>query len=286
MFKRSLLSLCFVNLSFQAQLQADETYWDAKLVRSYIHNSELQRRWAWTFLAPNLKQLQGNESVLDIGCGDGKITADISKFVPEGTILGIDPSVAMIEWAQKQYCSLEYPNLSFQMGGFLENNLSESFDVIISNCALQHCSNQIQALQNAATLLKPGGRLWIMIPAIDNEAWKQARKTLQTAPRWADYWVNMTPRKFFTVEECSELLKTIGLKTQRIEKVKTNDPFVDREEFLHFLLGTFTPAVPPEMAKTFFNELIDEYLRLLPEAENSEGVIQARFGRIEIEAVK
>lgn len=286
MFKKLWLILFVTHCSSLAYLKADDSYWDGALVRSYVHHSDLQRRWAWAFLASNLQQLKGNERILDIGCGDGKITADVSKFIPHGAIIGIDPSRAMIDWAQKQYCSLEYPNLIFQEGGFLEPHISEPFDIIISNCALQHCSNQSQAFKNLAKLIKADGKLWIMIPAIDNEAWKQARKIVQSSPKWACYWQNISPRKFFSIEECVELLKAANLEPQRIEKIQTIDPFVDKEDFLNFLLGTFTPAVPLEMASAFYGEIIDEYLRLLPDAINLNGVIEARFGRIEIEAKK
>src|ERR1700759_651813 len=61
----------------------DSSYWDARLRNIYIHNSELQRRWA-SFIAPHLKILKGNERILDVGCGDGKVTADISRFIPDG----------------------------------------------------------------------------------------------------------------------------------------------------------------------------------------------------------
>lgn len=285
-----LKKLVFVFYVFQicvcAYLQADDTYWDTRLVRLYVHNSELQRRWALAFLASNLQQLNGDEKILDIGCGDGKITADVSKFIPQGHILGIDPSVPMLSWAKKQYSVVEYPNLTFHAGGFLESNTSESFDVIISNCALQHCSDQLQAFKNLSKLLKPNGKLWIMVPALDNQAWKQARKIVQTSPKWASYWKNIPPRKFLTIEEYRKLLSEVGLELQRIERIQTQDPFIDREEFLNFLLGTFTPAVPTDQARDFYNEMIEEYIRLLPEAINTEGVIEVRFGRIEIEAVK
>lgn len=275
-----------LHLNALTPLAADDTYWDSKLVRAYVHHSDYQRRSAWAFLAVNLQQLKGNERILDMGCGDGKITADVSKFVPQGTVLGIDPSKPMLTWACKQYCSLEYPNLTFQEGGFLEPNISHSFDIIISNCALQHCSNQSQAFENFAKLLKPKGKLWAWIPTMDNAAWKQARHTVQALPKWECYWHNILPRKFLTVEECAELLKGVNLSPQRIEKIETRDPFIDREEFLNFLLGTFTPAVPLKMAREFYEELIDEYLRLLPAAMNPNGVIEARFGRIEIEAIR
>ncbi|MEI8126114.1 MAG: hypothetical protein WCG42_10200, partial [Parachlamydiaceae bacterium] len=81
------------------------------------------------------------------------------------------------------------------------------------------------------------------------------------------------------------LLNEVGLEIQRIERIQTQDPFLDREEFLNFLLGTFTPAVPSDQARDFYNEMIEEYIRLLPEAINAEGVIEVRFGRIEIDAV-
>jgi trans-aconitate methyltransferase len=282
--RKILLFILYV-AHLSTQLAADDTYWDARLVRSYVHNSDLQRRWAWAFLAPYLRQLKGDEHILDIGCGDGKITADISRFIPQGSILGIDPSLPMLNWARKQYCLAEYSNLKFHEGGFLKPNTLEKFDIIISSCALQHCPNQPQAFENVTKLLKPFGKLWIMVPALDNHAWKQARQVVQTAPKWTTYWENMPPRKFLLVEEYAKLLEEANLYPQRIEKVKTQDPFLDREEFLTFLLGTFNPVVPPHLAREFYNELINEYLRLLPQAVNAEGVIEARFSRIEIEAV-
>lgn len=283
---RNLLIVCFVLQFFLSGfLCADDTYWDAHLVRSYVHNSELQRRWAWRFLAPHLRKIKGNEHVLDIGCGDGRITADISNFIPEGSIIGIDPSLPMLAWATKQYSSLEYPNLSFYEGGFLEPRLDESFDLIFSNCALQHCSNQSLAFDHLAKLLKPGGLALISVPAFDNLPLKQSRKNVQSSSKWAAYWQKSVPRKFLSIEEYSDLVHAAGLHLVRIEKIQTVDPFIDREELLNFLLGTFTPAVPANLEREFFNEWIDEYLRLLPQALHENGVIEVKFGRIEIEAV-
>lgn len=285
MYKKIALALfCFFKLSVVGA--KDDSYWNTHLVRSYVHNSELQRRWAWAFLAPRMRELKGDEHILDIGCGDGKITADLSKFVPKGSVIGIDPSLAMLAWAKKQYGPLEYPNLIFHEGGFLEPNLSGPFDVIISNCALQHCENQLLAFENVFKLLKPEGKVWISIPAIDNLAWKAAFRNMEALPKWASYWKNDRPVHFLSVERYMELLKEAKFHPISVEKIQTQDPFIDREEFLTFLLGTMTPAVPPELAREFFNELTDEYLRLLPDALRPDGVVEARFGRIVIEAVR
>lgn len=285
MYKKIVLALlCFFELSLVGA--EDDSYWDTYLVSPYVHNSELQRRWAWAFLAPHMRELKGDEHILDVGCGDGKITADLSMFVPRGSVIGIDPSRAMLAWAKKQYSPLDYPNLIFYEGGFLEPNVSGPFDVIVSNCAFQHCEDQLLAFENAFGLLKPGGKLLISIPAIDNPAWKEAWSNMEVLPKWASYWEDSRPIHFLSVEGYIELLKNAKFHPLRVEKIQTRDPFIDREEFLTFLIGTMTPAVPLELVRDFFNELTDEYLRLLPEALKPDGVVEARFGRIVIEAMR
>ncbi len=187
---------------------------------------------------------------------------------------------------KKQFCFQEYPNLTFDQGGFLESNINENFNIIISTCALQHCLNAEQAIMNIYDLLAPEGKALIMVPALANTAWKNARKAIQTSEKWKQYWSKIIPRNFFGVEEYKELFNRSPFKIQRIEFVPTRDPFVDRDELLNFLLGCITPAVPRELSKEFFNEIIDEYLRLQPDALSTDSVIEVRFGRIEIEVLK
>lgn len=266
-------------------LFAESSYWDASLVRSYVHSSELQRRWAVSFLAPYLKTLGGDERILDIGCGDGKITADLSRFVPNGAVLGIDPSSAMTGWAARQFHSVEYPNLSFAEGSFLDPGKIGAFDWVVSFCALQHCPSIPLAIENARSLLKPGGRLLILVPALTNAAWNQARAAVQKRPRWQLYWQNIPPRKFLSVEQYEELFAKAGFRSFSIRPIETRDPFVDREELLVWLEGTFTPAVPIEERRAFYEEWIDEYLRLDPEAIGLDGVLYCKMGTIWIEAL-
>jgi trans-aconitate 2-methyltransferase len=60
-------------------MEARNYAWDAK---DYAKNSQNQYQWAKE-LIPKLK-LKGNETLLDIGCGDGKITAELAKCIPNG----------------------------------------------------------------------------------------------------------------------------------------------------------------------------------------------------------
>jgi trans-aconitate 2-methyltransferase len=45
--------------------------------------------------------LKGGEFVLDLGCGDGVLTKQLSSLVPKGSVLGIDASKGMIREASK-----------------------------------------------------------------------------------------------------------------------------------------------------------------------------------------
>ena len=72
------------------------TEWDAS---GYATISGLQQAMAREVLA--LLKLQGSERVLDVGCGNGKVTAEIASRVPAGTVLGVDSSAEMIASARR-----------------------------------------------------------------------------------------------------------------------------------------------------------------------------------------
>jgi trans-aconitate 2-methyltransferase len=70
------------------------TEWNAE---SYSRQSSLQQAMAEEQLSS--LTLEGSERILDVGCGDGKITAAIAARVPRGSVLGVDPSRDMIAFA-------------------------------------------------------------------------------------------------------------------------------------------------------------------------------------------
>lgn len=281
--KLSLLSMLLVVCSHAKELK-DSSYWDVHTTKKYVHNSEMQRCWAMAFIAPYLKKLNGNELILDVGCGDGKITADISRFVPEGEVHGIDLSSTMVAWAQKQYHPHEYPNLIFKVGSFLEPDLDCKYDVIISFCALQHSADQEKRLRNLAQLLKPHGKLFILVPTRNNNAWNTARAETQAKSEWEPFWQNIAPRKTLSVEQYTEFLQKASFTDIRVEKVITMDPFIDKHEIIEWLCGTFAPQVPLDQRYEFYDEWIDEYLHLDATAVDDHGVIYAKFGYIAIVA--
>jgi len=72
--------------------------WDAA---DYAANSAVQQTWARELIAK--LHLRGDEHILDVGCGDGKITAELARAVPRGSVTGVDASPQMITFAKKTF---------------------------------------------------------------------------------------------------------------------------------------------------------------------------------------
>ena len=79
----------------------------------YAANSAVQQTWARELIAQ--LNLRGDEHVLDVGCGDGKVTAEIARAVPRGSATGADASATMIEFARQTFPRGKVPNLQFQV---------------------------------------------------------------------------------------------------------------------------------------------------------------------------
>lgn len=265
-------------------VNASQSYWEGESIRAYVHNSELQRRWAMAFLAPHLKNLVGNEHILDIGCGDGKITADLSTFIPYGSIIGIDPSQDMISWALRQYDSREYPNLNFIIGDFFKPEVQKSFDLVVSLCALHHCSDHRQAFETIHRLLKPQGKFLILVPSAKDSAWDDAVTSICQDPRWSSYWKDTFPGVYLDSGQYKQLLNETHFEVLSIEDIPTMDPFVDKQELISWLTGTYPPNVPKNLANKFYSEIIDDYIHRKPDAINDNGTIYVSFDSIRIVA--
>src|SRR6185437_10024776 len=106
--------------------------WNAK---DYHQHSSVQYDAAMQLL----KQipLKGCETVLDVGCGDGKITAKIAESVPQGAVIGIDTSSDMVNFACQTCPKSKYPNLNFLVQDAQSFDYSHELDIVFTSFALQ-----------------------------------------------------------------------------------------------------------------------------------------------------
>ena len=258
--------------------------WNAS---DYARNSQNQFKWAQE-LIPKLK-LRGDEHFLDIGCGDGKITAQISKCLPKGKIVGVDSSSQMINLAKSTFQNEQSPNLTFQLMDARNLSFDAEFDLAFSNAALHWIADQKAVLQGVQRSLKSKGRLLFQMAGKGNaqEVLKLFDELL-VLPQWQRYFNNFTfPYSFLSSQEYHQLLLEVGLKPIREDLFPKDMTFPNAEGMAGWIRTTwlpFTERIPIEKRNGFVEEIVNRYLEDHP--LDADGVIHLGMVRLEVEAQK
>ena len=179
--------------------------------RHYQKNS--QQQYDRARLLFQSEEFSRNAHVLDVGCGDGKITAEIASLLPEGRVLGLDSSPNMIKLAQE---SIHLPNLEFQCMKGEEVLIADSFDNIFCFNCLLWIRKPKEALDRLSKLLKPGGRLVILTYLKESSYVDFLEETLEQFP---EYKKISAARTMLNLEEHRSVLesnKLLGAPTSGI----------------------------------------------------------------------
>lgn len=110
-----------------------------------------------------LASLRPGETVVDLGSGGGLdcfLAAD--KVGPDGHVIGVDMTPAMITRARRNAATGGHTNLEFRLGEIEALPVADvSVDAILSNCVLNLSPERDRVLVEALRVLKPGGRVVI-----------------------------------------------------------------------------------------------------------------------------
>ena len=258
--------------------------WNAQ---DYAKNSQNQFQWAQE-LIPKL-QLKGNESLLDIGCGDGKITAELAKYLPKGKAVGIDSSKNMIDLAEKNFPAKDHPNLSFQVMDARKLTFQNEFDRAFSNAALHWVLDQTSVLKGVQRSLKSGGKLLFQMAGKGNaKDILNIIEQLMPSEPWNQYFQGMTfPYGFFDAEEYRAFLESAGLIADRIELFPKYMKHQGAEGLAGWVRTTwlpFTDKLPEAFKAKFVSEIVDRYLK--GHSADANDVVHVGMIRIEIQAHK
>lgn len=208
--------------------------------------------------------LAGNERILDVGCGDGKVTARIARRVPTGSVLGVDPSREMVRFATATFGPAEYPNLRFEVADARTLPYRDEFDLVVSFNALHWVPDQRPALESIRQALKPGGQTLLQfVPQGRRACVEDVIEETRHSPRWAPYFGDF-PKPFFhpTPEEYARLAKQCGLQVVRIRVEEDTWDFGTREAFAQFCSVTFVEwsrFIPETERPIFIADVLDRY---------------------------
>lgn len=195
----------------------------------YDKQSVLQFRTAMNML--DTLPLQGNEKILDIGCGTGKISHQIAtQRVPHGSLTGVDINEQMITYAKNNYAAA---NLVFECNNVLSITHEDFFDVAVSFWTLSWIpmADQLHALNNIIQSLNEHGKLFLMYP-LRHDAYDVVDMVIKK-PEWQEYFSEYSlPRPFITEEQYTdEILAYIPMDIN-VAKKEIECRYTDDEEMM------------------------------------------------------
>jgi len=254
----------------------------------YAKNSDAQLKWAQQLRSQI--NLEGSESILDVGCGDGKITAEFAANSLHGKVVGIDGSPEMIDYATQTYPKSQYPNLSCICMDARSLDFKQEFDLIFSNAVLHWVDNHQAFLHGARLALRDRGRLIISCGGKGNAAGiLQVFNQIFADPKWNMYSNRdfCNPHFFYGDREYRLWLQESGFAINRLELVPkdmTHNGPQDLAGWIRTAWMPFTNCVPESKRDDFINDFVDLYLQRFP--LDSEGMTHVNMVRLEVDAIK
>lgn len=280
-----ILSLfCFSPLNSQEVSRDAVTQWDAD---NYAENGLLQAKWAQKFFF-NRYELSGCEHVLDIGCGDGRLTQAIAFRVQKGKVMGIDNSESMILYAKEKFglsSNLTLEVVDAADSAFYER-FAEAFDLVVSFHCLHWVAEQQAALNGIKIALKSGGKAFLRLTSKGWDPVQEVADSLIQSEKWSPHFISFQdPIHRYSKEEYIALVEQAGLQIVRIEEVFEDD-FLASAELLGKQIKSWLPHLkylPTDLQNAFLDDVVNHYLQLVPP---EEGRIHLYDCYLEVELTK
>ncbi len=242
-----------------------------------------QREWGARLISE--LGLKGDEHVLDLGCGDGFLTALLAELLPDGEVMGIDAARGMIDVAVLK----EKPNLRFRRLDIDNLDYENQFDLVFSSATLHWIKDHRRLLRNVHRALRADGRIRFNFAGDGNcshfiSVVREAMKLGEFRSFFAEFeWPWYMP----SVREYEVLAGSSGLRDFHVWGENADRFFPDAETMVRWIdqpsLVPFIAAVP-DPAKASFRDFVVRRMR--EETKQEDGRFFETFRRINVSGTK
>jgi trans-aconitate 2-methyltransferase len=228
------------------------TEWDAE---TYDAISDPQFSWGMEVL--KRLELRGDESVIDAGCGSGRVTEELLKRLPEGKMLAVDASAAMVEKARERLGD----RAGYLVADLAELEVDERVDLVFSTATFHWVLDHEALFSHLFAALKSGGRLVAQCGGRGNVAeHAKAIAAVATRPEYVGHFEGMTLMwNFAGPEETEERLRAAGFTETRcwLEPKPVTPP--DPLRFtMTVTLGPHLTRLPEEKRRPFAEAVLEQ----------------------------
>ena len=154
--------------------------------------------------------VESPRTVVDLGCGEGALTATLAQRWPGARVTGVDSSPEMLAAAAAHAVP---GRIGFVAGDVRTWRPEAPVDVLVTNAVLHWVPEHDRLLARWAGQLAPGGRLALQVPGNHRAPTHALLAELCRAPRWADRLADVAPRPDAALEPAGylEVLTGAGL---------------------------------------------------------------------------
>jgi trans-aconitate 2-methyltransferase len=176
----------------------------------YHRLSEPQVSWGKKVLSR--LRLRGDETVLDAGCGTGRLTCELLKALPHGHIVGVDLSQNMLSSAREYLSSDFATRVSLIACDLIHLPFERTFGGIVSTAAFHWVLDHDRLFANLRQALVPGGWLEAQCGGGPNlDTLRNRANTLAATPKFAQFFAGFHEPWFYqNAEDAAECLRRAG----------------------------------------------------------------------------
>lgn len=231
-------------------------------------------QFAWGLEVVERLELSGSETALDAGCGSGRVSAELLKKLPDGKLIAVDGSEAMIAKAKERLGD----EVTYLVADLSELTLAQPVDLVFSTATFHWITDHDRLFERLRAALRPGGRLVAQCGGEGNVAeHARAIATAMAQPEFAPHFEGMEAMwNFAAPDETEAKLRKAGFSAASCwlepKPVTPEHPLEFTETVT---LGPHLDRLPEQLRRPFAEAVLElctkpltlDYIRLNIEAQ-------------------
>jgi trans-aconitate 2-methyltransferase len=229
------------------------------------------------------RPLRGDETAIDAGCGTGKITELLLRHLPDGTVLAVDASAAMVEAARERFAG--DGRVRVEQQDLVQLQVERPVDLVFSTATFHWIQDHERLFGRLARALKPGGRLVVQCGGMGNIARVMgATQEVMNSEHFRDFFEGWEdPWNFADAETTRAHLNAAGFEEVETWLQDEVTRFGSRDELARFLktvvLGRHLERLPESDHQPFADAVAEK-------AASAEGTFTIDYVRLNILATR
>lgn len=249
----------------------------------YRQASTHQEAWGMRLITE--LSLQGDELILDLGSGDGRLTVQLAELVPHGKVIGIDCSAGMLQAAAIH----TRDNLQFRYQDINTLNDRGCYDLVFSNAALHLIHDHARLLAAVYSSLSPRGILRFNFAAAGNcETLITVLHEVMSVPEYHSAFANFTwPWYMPTVDAYNVVIRQLPFHEVSVWGEIADRFFPNTDALVAWIdqpsLVPFLAHLPNQLQTSFRGTVVD---RMITYTRQTDGRCFEKFRRLNVLARK